>query len=228
MHFIGTSPQSADWGAMLRRVMGELKRHFSIQQEIPDKPDALRAEFANLLRMTAAKGRVVLILDGLDQLEDRDGALDLQWLPPEIPPNIRLILSTLPGRPLDELAKRGWTTMRLEQLDTKEREQLISEYLKQYTKELSPDQTKRIAQAPQLANPLFLCTLLEELRLYGDHYTLFQRIDHYLSAATAKDLCEKVLQRYEQDFESEQPGLVGDTMSLLWAARWGLTEAELL
>ena len=57
-----------------------------------------------------AQGRVILVLDGLNQLEDRDQAPDLVWLPPVIPANIRLILSTLPGRPLDDLKKRGWPT----------------------------------------------------------------------------------------------------------------------
>ena len=81
MHFIGATPYSADWAAMLRRIMGELKRRFDIQQEIPDKPDELRSAFTNFLHMAAAKGKCVLILDALNQLEDRDGALDLVWLP---------------------------------------------------------------------------------------------------------------------------------------------------
>ncbi len=42
MHFIGGTPHSGDWAAMLRRVMGELARRFEIDEEIPDQPDALR------------------------------------------------------------------------------------------------------------------------------------------------------------------------------------------
>jgi tetratricopeptide (TPR) repeat protein len=80
----------------------------------------------------------------------------------------------------------------------------------------------------QTANPLYLQALLEELRLYGDHYTFSQRIEHFLSAATVDELYEKVLERYEEDYERDRPGLVQDAMSLLWAARRGLSEAELL
>jgi hypothetical protein len=47
--------------------------------------------------MAAAKGRVVLVLDAINQLEDRDGAPDLVWLPPVLPENVRLIVSTLPA-----------------------------------------------------------------------------------------------------------------------------------
>ena len=62
---------------MLRRMMGEAKRQLGIQHEIPDEPNALRAAFANWLHMIAARGRVVFILDALNQLEDRDQAPDL-------------------------------------------------------------------------------------------------------------------------------------------------------
>jgi uncharacterized protein DUF4062/AAA ATPase-like protein len=229
MHFIGATPYGADWAAMLRRVMGEFKRRFEIQQEIPDKPDELKATFANWLHMAAAKGKVVLILDALNQLEDRDGAPDLVWLPPEIPTNIRLMVSTLPGRPLDELNKRGWQALRIEPLEAHERKQLIADYLlTQYSKALSAARVERIAGTEQTANPLYLRSLLDELGVYGDHDTLDQRIEHYLSAATIAQLYEKILTRWEEDYQRERPGLVRNTMSLLWAARRGLSEAELM
>src|SRR4029078_1347272 len=42
------------------------------------------------------------------------------------------------------------------------------------------------------------------------------------------ELFQLVLQRYEDDYNRERPGLVRDVMSLLWAARRGLSESELL
>ena len=124
-HFIGVTPHSSDWTALLRRIMAELKRHFGIDREIPGQPDALRAAFGNWLHMAGARGRDVLILDALDQLEDRNGASDLVWLPPVIPANVRLVLSSLRGRSPDELDKRGWGTFRSETLDSGERAELI-------------------------------------------------------------------------------------------------------
>ena len=228
MHFIGATPASADWAAMLRRILGEFKRKFDIREEIPDQPDALRSAFANWLNMAAAQGRVVLILDALNQLEDRDGAPDLVWLPPYIPENVRILLSTLPGRPLDELQKRGCPALTVESLQPEERKQLIQEYLALFTKALSPAHTERIASAAQCRNPLFLHVLLDELRLFGVHEQLSERIEVYLKAPTIPALYQLILERCEQDYEREQPGLVRDSMSLLWAARRGLSEAELM
>lgn len=228
LHFIGATPYSADWAAMLRRVMGEFKRHFEIAEDIPEQSDQLRPAFAHWMNLAATRGKVVLILDALNQLEDRDGAPDLTWLPTVIPSNIRLILSTLPGKPLDELTRRGWPVLHVKALEVDERIQLITDYLRLYTKSLSSRHAERIAGADQTANPLYLRALLDELRIHGDHFTLDQTIEHYLLAPTIAALYGRILERYEQDYERECEGLVRDATSLLWAARRGLSESELM
>jgi tetratricopeptide (TPR) repeat protein len=213
---------------MLRRIMGELKRLFDIDGEIPTEPDALRSEFANWLHIASARGRVVLILDALNQLEDKDQAPDLVWLPPTIPANIRLIVSTLPGRSNDALTRRGWPTMKVELLTDNERRQFIGEYLATYTRSLDANCTDSIASAAQAANPLYLQTLLDELRVVGRHEDLSEQIDEYLTAEDVPQLYEQILTRYEADYERDRPGLARDAMTLIWAARRGLSEPELL
>ncbi len=227
-HFIGATPQSGDWAAMLRRIMGELARRFEIDEEIPDEPDKLRRAFTNFLHMAAARGRVILILDAVNQLEDRQGALDLVWLPPVVPSNVRLIVSSLDGRPIAALHERGCQFLEVEPLEPEERERLIAAYLAQHTKQLSPDRIERIASEPQASNPLYLRALLEELRVFGVHEELDARIGHYLAADKVVDLYARILDRYEKDYDRDRPGLVRDAMSLIWVARRGLTEAELL
>ena len=227
-HFIGATPYSSDWAAMLRRIMGEFKRRFDIQGDIPTEPDKLRSTFSNWLHMAAAKGRVILILDALNQLEDQDGAPDLVWLPPFIPANVRLVLSTLPGCPLDDLNKRGWPTMEVHPLTIDERKQLIQEFLTTFSKRMSEQQTSLLSNAEQTSNPLFLRVLLDELRIVGEFARLENQIEHYLAAKTVPDLLEKELERYERNFERERPNLVRDAMTAIWAARRGLSESELL
>ncbi|MBN2573021.1 MAG: DUF4062 domain-containing protein, partial [Deltaproteobacteria bacterium] len=226
-HYIGATPSSTDWVAMARRVLGELDRCFELKLEIPDKAEALRMAFANGLYRAAAAGRVVLVLDALNQLEDRDQAPDLPWLPPEVPPNVRLIVSTLPGRSLDELARRQWPTMTVGLLTVEERRELIPRYLRQYGKSLATDQVERLASAEHTKTPLFLRTMLDELRLWGEHETLVRRIDDYLAAKSIPDLFKKVFVRWEEDYGGETYR-VSDVLSLLVSARRGLSVHELL
>jgi tetratricopeptide (TPR) repeat protein len=228
VHFIGATADSADWATMLRRILAELKQRFGIELEIPDRADELPVAFANALHMAAASGRLVLVIDALNQLDDRDGALDLVWLPSAVPSQVRLVLSTAPGRALENLKKRGWPTLTIEPLTLDERRKLIRDYLRQYSKDLSENRVERIAGCRQAANPLFLRVLLEELRVFGSHERLDERIDYYMDVVTINDLYGRILQRWEEDFEGGRPGLVRDTMSLLWASRKGLSESELL
>jgi tetratricopeptide (TPR) repeat protein len=229
MHFIGATPQSSDWSSMLRRILMELKIKLDLPQEIPDQADALRTAFANWLHLAAEKIKLIIIIDGLDQLEDRDQALDLAWLPMEIPPNVRIILSTTAGRPLEEFFRRGWPTLTIETLQTHERERLINHYLWDgYRKKLSAALVKQIIASKRTGNPLYLRTLLEELRLFGSHEQLHRRVEYCLATNSATELFVKVLSRLEEDYERERQGLVRHTMKLFWAARHGLPEAELL
>ena len=41
---------------------------------------------------------MVLVLDSLDQLSDDDGGRELEWVPKELPDDVYMILSTLPGK----------------------------------------------------------------------------------------------------------------------------------
>ncbi len=231
VHFIGAAPDSANWMAMLRRLLGEFQRRFDIQIEIPDQHNALRMVFANALHMVAAHGRVVLVLDALNQIEDREGAQDLVWLPPVIPSNVRLVVSTLPVRPWNDLQKRGWPVLTVEPLTPPEREKLIDDYLERYAKKLDAERCRRIAAVPQSGNGLYLTTLLNELRQFGIYEELDKRIGWYLEAANPFELYGKVIQRWEQDYEEQGSGsedIVGKSLSRLWAARRGLSESELL
>ena len=228
LYFVGSTNYSSDWKAMLRKVMSEILLTHSIEMEIPEEPADLRGAFSDLLQRIPENQRLVLILDGIDQLEDRDAALDLLWLPQKISENIRLFISTLQGRSLTEMENRKWLMYRLDPLSKSERKALIPIILAKYRKTLNPDQVERISSTAQCANPLFLRTLLEELRLFGIHEELDQRIDSYLLADSIEALYNFILDRYEQDYERDRPGLVRDAMQLLWASRRGLSQAELL
>jgi len=232
LHFVGATAYSSDWAAMLRRILGELKRRYGIQGEIPSEPEKLQQTFANWLHMASvaaekANEKIILIIDGLNQLAHIDSTLDLNWLPPSIPRNIRLILSVLPGRMLDELMKLGWPRLEVKPLNGAEKKELTRQYLGQYRKTLSDERIERIAASEQTRNPLFLRILLEELRFFGVHDNLDRAIEHNLSSRSVPELYEKILRRLEQDYEREWPGLVEDAMTSIWASKRGLSDDEL-
>ena len=96
---------------------------------------------------------------------------------------------------------------------------------------MSSQRRQRIAAAPQSANGLYLTTLLNELRLFGSHEELDQRIGWYLEAAGPFALYGKVIARWEEDYgkpDAACDNVVRESLVRLWAARRGLSETELL
>ncbi|MBN1364743.1 MAG: tetratricopeptide repeat protein [Syntrophaceae bacterium] len=228
LHFIGATTESTDYTRILQRIVGELKRHYQLPFEIPAEVPILCREFPNCLSMAAMKGKIILVLDALNQLDTVDNAAELSWLPEHFPANVRVILSCLPGPSLEVLQRRGYPLFRVEGLREDERKKLMSEYLYKYRKRLSEERTERIVSAVQTENPLYLRVLLDELRVCGLHEELDEQIKYYLETENAEELYTKVLARLEESYENERLGLVSETMELIWASRRGLSEREIL
>jgi len=242
-HCIGSSPASASHLALMRRLMvavirwcgdeGRSGGRFSEEERIPATAEEIEKVFPDYLTRVAThakrKGvRAVIVLDALNQLEDRDRGRILSWLPHRLPTDLRLVVSTLPGDTLEALKPRNWPSFMVEPLTKEERVQLIAGYLKHFAQGLAEAQAREIAGAEAAANPLYLKTLLDDLRATGAYDQLDSQIADYLKAHDIPALLGKILARYEQTYNRDRPRLVQDALSLLWAARRGLTEPELL
>jgi tetratricopeptide (TPR) repeat protein len=245
-HYIGSTPDSADHWRLMTRLIGEIKRWTNDPEDLPLSHDDLLRDFPVWLakaRIKAAHNgvRCIILLDALNQIEDRDHARLLGWLPSRpLIGALRLMASTLPvnrpnGEPdkavddrLNVVADRGWESLRVEPLKPRERYLMIARYLKRFGKKLDKDRLKRLAIAPPARNPLYLKILLDELRVTGTHHHLDERLDQYLAAPDIPALLKQVLVRYKDDYERDRPGLVSEALGLIWAARRGLSETEIL
>ena len=220
-HYVGIGAGATDRFGIIRHLMEEIKERFQRTEEIPGAPDALESQFANWLGY-GLDTPIVIILDGVNQLAGT--AQNVDWLPKVWPANIRFVITTTEESTLERLQQRQWNELVVHPLEEKEREAIIVRFLSDYRKALSAEQVRRIASDSKSSHPLFLRTLLEELRVFGQHEHLDREIDRYLSSADTEDLFQHVLARMEHDFGVE---VVRDVLSLIWAARTGLAEGEL-
>ena len=209
-HFASASIDSAGVPAMVARLTQALGRRAGFQPKTPEDPVGLAAAFAEVLARAAAVGKVILVLDGLDQIDRRAQGLDLAWLPDPLPDGVRLVASSGPGPVLGALTRRGWPTLELGLLDQPGRAAFAASYLMlHHRKKLEPDQIGEVAAVEPGANPLFLRTFLEELvasaRGIEDLSGLIRR---YAPAATPCDLFDLMLTRLEPEHGSDRPGLV--------------------
>ncbi|MCY2987443.1 MAG: tetratricopeptide repeat protein [Planctomycetota bacterium] len=226
-HYVGSTSESTDAVRLMHRLTRELRHHLKLPGDADVAPEQVRVELLRVLSQIPADDRVILVLDGLNQLDDVNHAPDLGWLPSEFPANVRVVVSTLPGRSLDAVRRRHWPETTVGPLAVSERNALIVAYLAEYGRRLSPEIGDRIASAPPCTNPLFLRAVLDELRICGEHDRLGQQVADYLDAKEPQELYVRILQRWEQDYSGGRD-LVRRSLSLLWAARRGLSEQELL
>lgn len=227
LYLVGTSEFSTDWAVVARLFLHELQKQLEIGERVPTERDRLPGLVSDWLRKMPTRQKAILVIDGIEKLEKEDAETPLEWLPSPLPANLRLIVSTSSLPLSDALASRGWTLLPLPPLDHPQCQRLVHEILRSYSKSLPLPVVERLASSRACANPLFLTTLLDELRLFGIHERLASHVDSLLHARTIVELYVMILRRWEHDYEQVRPGLVRESMACLWACRRGMNEAEL-
>jgi hypothetical protein len=143
-HYIGGTPDSAGHWRLMTRLVGEIKRWCGDPEDLPKSHGDLLRDFPLWLAKARSRAehlgvRFIVVLDALNQLDDRDHARTLGWLPehPFSGP-LRLIASTLPGDTLDAVKAKGWASLRVEPLTQDERHRMIAHYLGRLGKSSTP------------------------------------------------------------------------------------------
>ena len=74
--------------------MVSMKKYFKVQTAVTRDERRLCWEFPRLLNACARKGRVIILIDGLNKLQIEDGYdVNMRWLPNTFPGNVRVIVT---------------------------------------------------------------------------------------------------------------------------------------
>ena len=236
-HYLGSSSDAADAVALVRRVIEYIRRVTGNTDPVAADTEELFDSVSTWLAIASAfakknKTRWIFVFDALNNL---NGYRNLKWFPAYLPERIQIVVSCLEGEVKETLKTKGaWDSLFVEPLDPKGQRQLLTEYLKRFNKSLPADLLNQALGHPLANNPLWLKTLAEELRLFGSHEELSNRLNILLGPPKGKDknepptvddLFEHVLQRIEGD---QGRKLLRDALTAIWASRAGLSEPELL
>ncbi len=240
-HFIGAAPGSASPAVILMRLCRLLG---VVQERIQStKRDIrlLKQLLEEALESQPSSHRVILLIDGLDQLSYTDSR-DLRWLFFHLPSHCRLIASLIHSVTPETTRSTGeWAyesfkklgvpfeQMAVEPLTFTERRSLIRSYLDAFGKHLSDESELSLARKAESATPLYLLVGLDELRTFGGpqaHLRVAEEIDAFPSSTEA--MFDKVLERLENQ-NRQWPEVVRVTLGsiLLSRSRQGMTEWEL-
>lgn len=158
----------------------------------------IRCSLRAALGEAAAHGRVSIILDGAEKLDAGDAGFD--WLPDDLPDGVHIIIAANGESALRKLGALSVTRFHLGLLSPEEKTEACAKHLDPYAKTLDAEQLARIRESECCGNPLFLSTLLGELRLLGNYDQLNQTLERYLSAGSIDSLFDMVLERFARSY----------------------------
>jgi WD40 repeat protein len=229
--FVGVGERSNNVDSLLRSVLEELRRAGKLGSEIPDNTNVLRSKLAELLDECGKKGRTLIVIDALNQLQS--GLSDSDWLARTLPENVKLVVSFKLGDAAgDALAAQLRADERVTVSEVRpfagldERRQLVRQFLRQFLKELDEQHLEALIQADGADNPLFLKVVLTELRVFGAFGQLGEVIRREFGT-TPQSAFEAVLRRLESDpsyATVPSPQAVPLLFGLLAHSRGGLPE----
>ncbi len=202
--FIGSSDRSTTIYSLMRFLLLEMKEiAHKLDEDIPEDPAKLREAWQKMLQATGKRGMTIIVIDALNQLES--GFSDINWLPWQLPPNIKLIVSFKRGeQAAEELYNRFKNSGQviLSEVkpfeDIEDRQKLVRAYLSQYLKDLDKQHIETLINSPGASNPLYLKVVLSELRIFGAFSNLDKKIREDFGE-TPVSAFQGVLNRLETD-----------------------------
>ncbi|HOP47979.1 MAG TPA: DUF4062 domain-containing protein [Desulfobacteraceae bacterium] len=249
--FIGATPESSNGRSLLESLCRQIYRDFGFEEqkqkeladissndeeaqqkhqdieqeyEIPADFEKLSPTFRKFLTKIPAQEKLILFIDALDQLSDHDPARNLTWLPQGLTENIKVVVSTLPGKLFSLLEKilPAESFKALEPMVQVEGSDLLTSWLRLVGRTLQDSQTKEVLQKfNKTGLPLYL-------------KLVFNEACRWKSYAKQVDLSLDIPGIIQDFFErlslpaNHGSVLVPHSMGYLAAAKNGLTEDELL
>ena len=235
-HFVGASIGSTLLRSTLRRICKELSSGIGLDQAIPDEVNELVQLFGNLLKIVAETRRVVLILDAINQFDEADDAYTMFWLPQELPPKVKVIVSSLEHPALEALLARREQVIQkeLNPLTNDDVINIIEGYLDRYKKRMNTEEKEALLSKSDSKNPLYLLAVLGELRTLGSYEELLGNIRmlpgevQQLFIWILKERLSKEPGFYDSEGRFIGAELVQKFASYIGASRYGLSQAELI
>ena len=230
IRFLGTTPNTINIYDVLFSVLGQLSDSADlIMSPVNYKNMKNLVEFIpRHLRQVSStlKMPVIVLLDSVDQLGSFYNAYNMEWLPTALPPNVKLIISTLPeeGGILNNVQKLlpdKSCYVEVPALPESTGKEIIEMYLGLNKRKLTESQLLYVLSIFKgHPNPLFLKLLLDEAKKWHS----YSNMGTLVLAQTVKEAIDLLFKNLEKKFGYT---LVSHALGYITIGLNGLTEFEI-
>ncbi|KAI8517772.1 NACHT domain- and WD repeat-containing protein 1 [Branchiostoma belcheri] len=230
IRFLGTSLHSTLIHPVLQSLCLQICEVYGIEspaERVLNNFADIVQYLSTLLDKVSQKDRPLLILlDSLDQLSSVDRAYSLTWLPKSLPPNVHIVVSTLPEefdllKTLKRTVRSDRSYIQVPTLSEQVGSEILDTWLARVQRCLTEKQREVILSAfSHCRQPLFLKLAFDEARRWKS-YTPESELRIAQSARAAINLL------YERLEVQHGTIFVSHTLGYIAAARKGISEHEL-
>jgi WD40 repeat protein len=227
LRFIGTTSASSNSIAVLRSICEQIISECGIEwkENLPYEYKNLRSVFMEILKFVPPNKKVILLIDALDQLPKTDHARDLEWLPENLPNNVKIVISVASDDVglFNAIKRRFLSSIRtLTRLSVKDGSEILELLLKNALRDLTINQKEYVLDKFSYnGTPLYLKLLFEQVK----HWNSYDKYENEELATDIEGIIQSLLQ---QLYKSHTQQTVDNIFGYLVAARNGLTEDEIL
>jgi hypothetical protein len=227
--FIGITSNSFNIISLLQSICGQIARAFnvtlqSLAGEGKDKAlyemNSLTEILRKCLALATTQKPIALFLDALDQLSDSDTARELYWVPRDLPPQAKIVVSAL-----KELERRlsGTYTELLPVLPVQEAKQILDLWFKAIKRQLSIEQYNEVMDKfSQTGLAIYLKLAFEKAR----HWHSYDEMKEYTLQEDVKGIINSFIDGLEAEHTKE---FVQHVICYMLCGKYsGLAENEIL
>ena len=218
--FIGATPESSNGLTLLRNLCQEIARRYGQPEDVPATFNELAVTFADRIKLATRERPLLLFLDALDQLGPQDPAAAANWLPVQLPPHCKVVVSTIEAPAVLQRTR----LIVVEPFSADEADQALALWFEEVQRTLQKEQREKLlASFRRSPLPLYLKLAFEEARWWKS----FNPIEHCVLGEGIEEIIDRFFSRLSGE-SNHGPVLVSRALGYLTAARYGLTEDEIL
>ncbi|AGH82245.1 NACHT domain and WD40 repeat protein [Psychromonas sp. CNPT3] len=237
--FVGATANSSSWSKLLTSIFSELKQLSDSNTlfSLDENEEAFKQIPHVLYNFNLIKSDVVIFIDAIDQLINHD---DFEWLPKQLPTNIKVVISVLKDDiyPKENLAYetlRGKSsTLNFTKMPEFESgTQLLLELLRWEKRTIQEDQLKYIeSQLKSTRTPLYAYMLAQKVKhLKSIDSAPEQEVITTSQLTHLKSIQQKSVKAYIDSLSTvyhHEASFINRVLGYLFASRDGLSENQLL
>jgi len=224
---MGLTQDSKELKSLLQSIIVQINSVLNRPADIPNDFNDLIKEFHGLINGFPRDCQLVLLLDSIHRLKPDYNAHQLQWLPTSLPPNVKLIISSLPHahgiftRIKTEIIRNHQNFLELLPLGEEKALQIVLYWLQENSMCLTPQQAQILMDAfKRCSLPLYVGMVFPEIMQW--------RSFDVIEPDALGHSCESYLERLFDKLEHlHGTVVVKHSMALLTASVTGLSDMEM-